>query len=303
MKKFLSIMAVALIATSMISCNKKSEKTTVLADSVSIMFGDLYGNGMANGIKAQDSTINMDEVIKGVEYVMRADTSNHAFMQGLQIGMQVMQMYEGIRQQYGIRINKDLLLQHIAVALKSKTPMDQQALQQLQMALDPLMKRAIAEARENDPAVQKVKKEGEAYLEKAAKEGYTKTASGLLYKVQKEGTGANFTDNDVVMVKYRGTHVDGTEFDKSQEPVPFHMNNVVQGFSEILKLMKPGSKVIAVMPYNIAYGEEGSRDPMTGEQAILPYETLIFEIETVGVQSESATQAPAPARPVVPAAK
>ncbi len=85
------------------------------------------------------------------------------------------------------------------------------------------------------------------------------------------------------MVKYRGTHVNGEEFDKSPDAVAFDLRQVVPGFAEIIKLMKPGAKVTAVLPYNLAYGEEGSRNPMSGEMIIKPFETLVFEIETVGL--------------------
>ena len=110
MKKVLFMAALAVSVMAFVGCNNKAaSKSSALADSVSMSFGDLYGNGMVQGLRAQDSTMNMDMVLKGVEYIMRADTSDHAFMNGIQIGMQVMQMYQGIRQQYGINIDKQLL--------------------------------------------------------------------------------------------------------------------------------------------------------------------------------------------------
>lgn len=284
MKKVLFMAALAVSVMAFVGCNNKAaSKSSALADSVSMSFGDLYGNGMVQGLRAQDSTMNMDMVLKGVEYIMRADTSDHAFMNGIQIGMQVMQMYQGIRQQYGINIDKQLFLQHFAAALKAKTPMTQAEMQALQQRIEPLMQRAAAEARANDPALQELKKKGEEFAKAKEKEGFTKTASGLLYKVEKPGEGANFTDGDRVMVKYRGTHVNGEEFDKSPDAVAFDLRQVVPGFAEIIKLMKPGAKVTAVLPYNLAYGEEGSRNPMSGEMIIKPFETLVFEIETVGL--------------------
>jgi FKBP-type peptidyl-prolyl cis-trans isomerase len=240
-------------------------------------FGDLYGNGMGSQLK-QDSTIKMEDVIRGMEMIMRADTANHGLMAGIQIGMQVMQMQQGIKQQYSIDINQRTFLEHFKKALLADSTMSQQQLMELQSKIEPLLQRAKAEAMANDPVAIKNKKAGEAFVAKKAKEGYTKTASGLLYKVINEGNGNTFTENDVIMVNYRGTHIDGKEFDSSKEPVAFRMSQVVPGFAEMLKLMKPGMKVEAILPGDIAYGVDGS-SPIIG-----PNETLVFEIETVGVK-------------------
>ena len=118
---------------------------------------------------------------------------------------------------------------------------------------------------------------------------YTFTKSGIAYKVIKAGEGKNFSDSDVVKVNYVGRHIDGTEFDKSGEnPVPFNLKQVIPGFAEMIQLMKPGSKVTVVIPGDLAYGAQGNR-------GIEPNETLIFDIETLGVQDKSAQ----PARPQI----
>lgn len=283
MKKILSLVMAVCLLGAMNSCNEKAAtKSSPLTDSVSMAFGDLYGNGMGASMK-QDSTLNTKDVLRGIEMVLRADTSNHGLMAGIQVGMQIMQMYQGIKQQYGISINQKLFMEHFKKAFTADSAMSQQDMMQLQQQIEPLLSRAKAEAMENDPVAIENKKAGEAFVAKKAKEGgYTKTASGLLYKVITEGSGANFTDNDVIMVNYRGTHIDGKEFDASKEPVAFRTSQVVPGFAEVLKLMKPGMKVEAILPSNIAYGPDGS-GPVIG-----PNETLVFEIETVGVQPKDA---------------
>ena len=121
---------------------------------------------------------------------------------------------------------------------------------------------------------------------KAAEAGYKKTESGIVYKVITEGAGENFTDGQNVLTKYKGMHIDGKVFDESQEPVAFNTKGVIAGFAEILKLMKPGMKVEVIIPSELAYGADGSQNPMTGEMTIEPNETLVFEMETVGVQPE-----------------
>ena len=284
MKKILSLVMVVCLLGALTSCNEKgnASKGSALADSVSMAFGDLYGNGMGGQLK-QDSTLNTNDVLRGMEMVLRADTSNHGLMTGIQIGMQIMQMYQGIKQQYKIDINQKLFMEHFKKAFLADSTMDQAALMQLQQQIEPLLQRASTEAKASDPVAINNKKKGEEFVAKKAKEaGYQKTASGLVYKVINEGKGENFGENDVVLVNYRGTHIDGKEFDASKEPVEFRMNQVVPGFAEMLKLMKPGMKVEAILPADIAYGPDGS-GPVIG-----PNETLVFEIETVGVKKEEA---------------
>jgi FKBP-type peptidyl-prolyl cis-trans isomerase FklB len=128
----------------------------------------------------------------------------------------------------------------------------------------------------------KNKKEGEAFLAKnKSQPGVTTTASGLQYKVIKEGTGASPTLADTVTANYRGTLLDGTEFDSSYkrgEPAQFPVSGVIPGWTEVLQLMKVGSKYQVFIPSNLAYGERGA-----GQQ-IGPNATLIFEIELVGTK-------------------
>ncbi len=125
-------------------------------------------------------------------------------------------------------------------------------------------------------------KEGEAFLaENKKKEGVKTTASGLQYKVITAGKGPMPKDTDTVSVNYRGTLIDGTEFDSSYkrgEAVSFPVNGVIKGWTEALQLMKVGSKWQLFIPSNIAYGERGA-----GGQ-IGPNATLIFEVELLSIQ-------------------
>jgi FKBP-type peptidyl-prolyl cis-trans isomerase len=130
---------------------------------------------------------------------------------------------------------------------------------------------------------EKAKKEGEEFLAaNKAKVGVMTLPSGLQYKVLAEGNGAQPKPTDQVTVNYRGTLVDGTEFDSSYkrgEPVTFPVNEVIPGWSEALPLMKSGAKWQIVVPAGLAYGERGAgRD-------IPPNATLVFEIELIGVKS------------------
>ena len=124
--------------------------------------------------------------------------------------------------------------------------------------------------------------DGEKFLaENKKKEGVKATASGLQYKVVKEGTGAQPKEKDTVMANYRGTLIDGTEFDSSYkrgQPATFPVSGVIKGWTEALQMMKVGSKYQLFIPANLAYGERAI-GPDIG-----PNSTLIFEVELLDVK-------------------
>ncbi len=128
---------------------------------------------------------------------------------------------------------------------------------------------------------EKNKKEGEAFLAENKKKGGVKTLpSGLQYKVITEGKGASPKETDTVTVQYRGTLIDGTEFDSSykrNEPATFPVNGVIKGWTEALQLMKEGAKWQLFIPANLAYGERGAGG------VIGPNATLIFEVELIKI--------------------
>ena len=123
---------------------------------------------------------------------------------------------------------------------------------------------------------------GKAYLAKAAAEkGAVKTPSGLVYLSLKEGTGNSPWATDTVKVNYRGTLIDGTEFDSSykrQQPAEFVLNKVIKGWTEGLQKMKPGGKARLVCPPSLAYGEKGAG------AVIPPNAVLVFEVELLDVK-------------------
>lgn len=122
---------------------------------------------------------------------------------------------------------------------------------------------------------------GEAYLkENAEAEGVTVTESGLQYSVITDADGAKPAVTDTVTVHYRGTLLDGTEFDSSYsrgQPATFQLDQVIPGWTEGVQLMSEGSKYKFVIPHQLAYGERGAG------AIIGPFETLIFEVELIEI--------------------
>jgi FKBP-type peptidyl-prolyl cis-trans isomerase len=122
---------------------------------------------------------------------------------------------------------------------------------------------------------------GDTYMKQnAGKPGVQTTASGLQYEVLREGTGRMPAATDKVEVNYRGTLLDGTEFDSSYkrgQPIDFRLNQVIKGWTEGVQLMKEGAKYRFVIPPKLAYGQRGA------PPAIGPDETLIFEVELIKV--------------------
>ena len=159
--------------------------------------------------------------------------------------------------------------------------------EELQIALQALRTEFESKATE---AAAKMKTEGAAFLaENKTKPGVKTTASGLQYKVLKEGTGASPKATDQVQVHYSGKLIDGTEFDSSYkrgEPITFPVTGVIPGWVEALQMMKEGAKWQIFIPSDLAYGESG-QGPIPGNAP------LIFEVELLDVVSGQ----PSPGQP------
>jgi len=155
--------------------------------------------------------------------------------------------------------------------------------EEMRAALTNLQERTVAAMQASmKERAQKNLAEGEKFLaENKTKEGVKTTASGLQYKVIEEGEGPSPKAGDTVTVHYRGTLVDGTEFDSSyarEEPATFSLTGVIPGWTEALQLMKKGSKWVLYIPAELAYGERGAGN------RIPPNSTLIFEVELLSSQ-------------------
>ncbi|MBA4371314.1 MAG: hypothetical protein C0402_00460 [Thermodesulfovibrio sp.] len=181
----------------------------------------------------------------------------------------------------GIEIEPDILMKGLKDALGGNKPLlGEKETTDIMTAYRQEMMTKQAEATKVQG--EKNKKEGEAYLAaNSKKEGVKVLPSGLQYKVITEGSGKSPKATDTVVVNYRGTLIDGTEFDSSYkrgQSATFPVNGVIPGWTEALQLMQEGAKWLIVLPSNIAYGERGAGG------AIGPNASLVFEVELVAIK-------------------
>lgn len=184
----------------------------------------------------------------------------------------------------GVGINPELMVKGVQDALGEKEPL--MTLEEMQQTLVELKQKIVADQREEQKkAAAENLALGEAFLaENAKKEGVKTLPSGLQYKVIKEGSGKTPKADDSVTVHYRGTLIDGTDFDSSyarNQPTKFQVDRVIPGWTEALQLMKEGAKWELFVPANLAYGERGAGS------AIPPNSTLIFYVELISVDEKA----------------
>jgi FKBP-type peptidyl-prolyl cis-trans isomerase FklB len=202
-----------------------------------------------------------------------------------------MNLAENLKSQ-SVEIDPNLLLKGMKDALaggKTLLTVDEEhaTLMELQNGLRKAQMEKMAHAGEKN------KKEGETFLAaNKSKPGVVTLPSGLQYRILHAGTGPKPSVSDSVSCNYKGTLIDGTEFDSSYkrgEPTTFPVSGVIKGWTEALQLMPVGSKWQLFVPASLAYGDRAASN------LIGPGATLIFEVELVSIQDKNAQKAPAPA--------
>ena len=245
------LILVAAITLFVSSCQQAGEQKTKPAENKEITKADL---------KTEDDNIS---------YSLGFSMGSRFIRDGLDINLEIFQ--EGVKD--GFTGSKQILNEEEV----QKTMM---ALQQKMMAKRQAEHMKEMEERKNLGEANKEK--GEKFLEEnKAKEGVITLESGLQYKILKKGTGASPKATDTVKCHYKGTTIDGEEFDSSYkrgEPATFALNKVIKGWTEGLQLMKEGGKWEFFIPPELAYGAMGS-GPQIG-----PNEVLIFEVELLGIE-------------------
>ena len=289
MKKISIFMAIA-AAASLASCTAQAPKANLKTDIDSLSYS--IGMAQTQGLKGyltgrlNVDTAYMAEFIKGLnEGANKTSKKDIAYMAGLQIGQQISnQMMKGINQELFAgdstkTISKDnFMAGFIAGTLEKGGVMTMEAAQEYtRTAMETIKAKAMEEKYADNKAA------GEKFLaENKAKEGVKTTESGLQYKVITEGKGEIPADTCKVKVNYKGTLIDGTEFDSSykrNEPATFRANQVIKGWTEALTMMPVGSKWELYIPQELAYGSRESGQ-------IKPFSTLIFEVELVGIEKD-----------------
>lgn len=295
MKKVSIVMALA-VAAGMASCTAQSPKGNIKTDidSLSYAIGMARTEGLEQYLAQQgiDST-QMSTFLKGFnEGAQKISKEDVAYMAGLQIGQMVSKQWvEGFNQQiFGedstqTLSRENMLAGFVAGVVGKGGAMEMaQAQDYMRTKMDIIREKAIEKKYADNKAA------GEKFLaENKTKEGVVTTESGLQYKIITKGTGAIPADTSKVKVNYKGTLIDGTEFDSSykrkdkdgkSQPATFRANQVIKGWTEALTMMPVSSKWELYIPYDLAYG---SRE--TGGQ-IKPFSTLIFEVELVGIEND-----------------
>src|SRR2546426_10793452 len=197
-----------------------------------------------------------------------------------------------------VPINPDALVAGIKDAIAGKPQLTPDQIKETMTAFEKDMEQ------KQKAAADKNASEGTKFLEEnKKKEGVKTAASGLQYKVLKEGNGAQPKASDTVTVNYRGTLINGTEFDSSYkrgQPATFPVNGVIKGWTEALQLLKVGSKYQLFIPSDLAYGERSVSPDLAANS------TLIFEVELMDAKPApapapaGAAKAPSPAAPPSP---
>ena len=202
---------------------------------------------------------------------LKSNRQKASYAIGQQIG--------GNMREQGVEVDVDVLAMSIKEALAGKkSRLSDEEIQKAMISLQQEVQKKQQELAANNLAT------GGKYLEENKKKpGVKTTASGLQYKVLREGSGEQPTDQSVVKVHYRGTLTDGNEFDSSykrNKPAEFPVTGVIKGWTEALKLMKTGSKWALTIPADLAYGP-------TGRPGIPANSVLLFDVELLEVVKKS----------------
>ena len=288
MKKIVLFAAIA-AAAGLASCTAQAPKANLKSeiDSLSYMMGITNTQGLMDFASQRlgvDSAQYAD-FIKGIQAgISQTTKSEKAYIAGIQIGQQLSgDMFQNINSQlFGNdstqTLSKDNFLAGFFEALKGAGVSMEDAKQFVQTRTEAIKAKALEEKYGENKAA------GEKFLaENKTKEGVVTTESGLQYKIIKAGKGEIPTKESTVKVNYKGTLIDGTEFDSSYKrnaPATFRADQVIKGWTEALTMMPVGSKWELYIPQELAYG---ARE--TGGQ-IKPFSTLIFEVELLGIEKK-----------------
>ena len=285
MKKIV-LCAAIVAAAGFASCTSQAPKANMKSDidSLSYMMGVSNTNGLKDFAEQRMGvdSITWADFVKGIEEgINKATKKDRAYTAGVQIGQQLSaDMFEGMNSQlFGNdstqSLSKANFMAGFIAAIKNSAIVSQEEAQEYAKTHTEAIKAKAMEAQygENKAA-------GEKFLaENKTKEGVVTTESGLQYKIIKAGKGEIPTKSSTVKVHYKGTLIDGTEFDSSYSrnaPTSLRADQVIAGWTEALTMMPVGSKWDLYIPQELAYGVRDAGK-------IKPFSALVFEVELLEI--------------------
>lgn len=265
--------------------SEAQQQNKAFGDSLAEAFGAYAGVSNANMFSKeyesltpeQKAKFTKEEFLKGLKFVFEADTSNMAYINGMYSAFSLMGFVSQANTMADVPLDTKVIYNAFEKTFND-TVVDDPSMfaakfqilqQQLMTKAREKSERVARESAENKENVEA----GQKYVEQMLGEGYSKTESGLVYKINKPGTGDKVKATDTVKIKYVGKHINGETFDESGEtPRTMRVSQVVPGFAEGLQLLSKGGSATLVIPGDLAYGLDGAAG------AIGPNETLIFEV-------------------------
>lgn len=288
MKKFFVFALGAAFMMNVCSCGNHSaarldNAADTLSYGVGIMQGSRLAEAKAMGVYPDLNELDINQYLKGIKEAAKSTDEQTSYYKGLNDGIQMKKSFEQMSEQFALDMDFNTFVVAYAQVLSGDTTLaiDKQRVN----AICDSIVAAAREAKEqaeldsiaNTPEAIANLEAGMAFLAaKEQEEGVQKTASGLLYKVVKEGNGKTFKDSDRIELNYVGKFVNDTIFDQGNN-VKFVASQMVPGFGEGLQLMSPGAKYILYIPSDLAYGVRGRGADMPSNS------TLVFEVETIGL--------------------
>jgi FKBP-type peptidyl-prolyl cis-trans isomerase FkpA len=265
-------------------------KVTLLATTMAVALNaPLTFAADAAAAKTAPATDAAKAAPASLNAAFKNDDQQSAYALGASLGRY---MENSLKEQekLGIKLDKAQLIAGVQDAFANKSKLSDQEIEQTLQTFETRVKTSAQQKMEKDATDNEAK--GKTFRDTFAKEKGVKTSStGLMYKVEKEGTGDAPKDSDTVVVNYKGTLIDGKEFDNSYtrgEPLSFRLDGVIPGWTEGLKNIKKGGKIKLVIPPDLAYGK-------TGVPGIPANSTLVFDVELLDIK-------PAPKAEAAPAA-
>ena len=288
MKKFFVFALGAAFMMNVCSCgNHSAARLDNAADTLSYGVGVMQGSRLAEakamGVYPDLNELDINQYLKGIREAAKSNEEQNSYYKGLNDGVQMKKSFEQMSDQFGLELDFNTFLAAYAQVLRGDTTLTIDK-KNVNAICDSIVA-AAREAKEqaeldsiaNTPEAIANLEAGMAFLAaKEQEEGVQKTASGLLYKVVKEGNGKTFKPYERVELNYVGKFINDTIFDQGNN-VKFVASQMVPGFGEGLQLMSPGAKYILYIPSDLAYGVRGRGADMPSNS------TLVFEVETIGL--------------------